>query len=204
MPLCDLLPQAIPSLVVNLQTAQFGRITLEKRVEISKRLGCPDLPFTFEEVVISIFSQPVKCNFPGHEIYEAILPINNIVKSAQESLEMAKKYVTPLNLEYNYLHKSRTREVVSRLNGDYYSMINFKNTFTIAAQSIYSNDTISEWLAVYLIPSLDPIYEILTKIELKIETNDWRPRPLPVTLKTYPERIFKKFNSHRNIYKVVG
>ena len=102
---------------------------------------------------------------------------------------MAKKYVTPLNLEYNYLHKSRTREVMSRLNGDYYSMINFKNTFTIAAQSIYSNDTISEWLAVYLIPSLDPIYEILTKIKSQIDTNDWRPRPQPITLKTYPDYV---------------
>ncbi len=48
--LCDLLPEAIPSLIFNLQTIQLGRISPEKKFEISQKLGCiGEIPWTIEE-----------------------------------------------------------------------------------------------------------------------------------------------------------
>ena len=182
--MCDLLPQAIPTLVYNLQTVQLGKITPEKRYEISNRLGCSNqIPWTLEEV----YDGYIQCNFTGHEIYEAVLPINNLVKNLQYNMEFADKYMTPLNLDYNYLHKARAIEVLDRLKGDYYALTRFKKRFIEASQTIYWNDTIVEWLAVYLIPHLDPLYLKIDKIKKQLSKNEWLPRPLPVTLKTYPD-----------------
>lgn len=184
--LCDLLPQAIPSLVYNLQTMQFGRITPEKKYEISSKLGCTNtVPWTLEE----IYDGYIVCNFTGHELYEAVLPINNIIKNLQYNLEFADKYMTPLHLDYNYLHRARAVEVLDRLKTDYYALIRFKKRFSQAALKIYYNDTIDEWLAVYVMPHLDPLYMKIERIKKLLKKSDWNPRPLPVTLKTYPDFI---------------
>ena len=65
MALCDLLPQAIPSLIYNLQTMQYGRISTERKFEISNRLGClMDIPWRPDD----INNVTMKCSFPGHEV----------------------------------------------------------------------------------------------------------------------------------------
>ena len=106
----------------------------------------------------------IQCSFPGHEVYESILPIVNLVKSAEESIEFVRKYMTPINVNYNYLHKQRAHECLQKLGGDYYALVQFKDRFTRAARTMYTNDTIDEWLAMYLVPYLDPVYVIISYI----------------------------------------
>lgn len=184
--LCDLLPEAIPSLIMNLQTMQHGRITPEKKFEIGKKLGCTsDIPWTPED----IFYGQIQCTFPGHEIYEAVLPINTVIKRADESMEFARTYMTPINIHYNYLHKQRAHEVLQKLYGEYYSLTQFMSKFRQAGQTIYKNETIDEWLAVYLVPTLDPVYDMILKIKSQIDTKDWKPRPQIIRLKKYPDFI---------------
>ena len=180
------MPQSIPSLVFNLQALVHGRLNPEKRVKISNQLGCSNsLPWTPEE----IYDNNIVCEFPGHEVYEAILTIKNLIKNLEPNLEFAKKYMTPLNLNYNYVHKARAYEVLEKLNYDYVALNRFKNRFIEAAQIVYRNDTIVEWLTVYLIPHLDPLYDLILKTKEIMKETSWKPRPLPVTLRQYPDFI---------------
>lgn len=95
-------------------------------------------------------------------------------------------YVSPLSLNYDYLHKKRASECVGKLSIAYQTMIQFQNRFIDACQLMYHNDTAVEWLEVYFTPQLDRLYSTLLKIkQLSDQTNDWKPRPLPVTLKQY-------------------
>lgn len=185
--LADLLPEAVPSLIYNLQVMQLGRLSREKKSEIGQRLGCTtDIPWTPDE----IFYASIQCTFPGHEIYEAILPINNIIKRSQESLEYVRKYMTPIHLPpYNYLHKSRAHECLQKLSGDYYALNQFMKTFRQAGSTIYTNDTINEWLAVYVVPYMDPVYDIISGIKAQLETDSWAPRPQKIKMKNYPEFV---------------
>lgn len=62
--LCDILPQAVPSLVVCLQAIQFGELNNDHRNEISRELGCTGMmPWNGEVAYIS-----TSCTFPGHEV----------------------------------------------------------------------------------------------------------------------------------------
>lgn len=184
--LCDILPEAIPSLIMNLQTLQYGRITTDRKYEIGKRLGCSaDIPWTPED----IYFGSIKCTFPGHEIYEAILPINTIISRAKEDMDFSRKYMTPIHLNYNYLHKQRAHEVLEKLRSSYYNFIQFINHFKFAARTLYTNDTINEWLAVYVSTELDPIYDMILDIQKHIDTKDWKPRPQKIKLREYPENI---------------
>ncbi len=180
--LCDLLPQAIPSLVFNLQTFQHGKLSEEMKNAITKKLGCTGQIPWFGQY---FNYQMLKCTFPGHEVYEAILPLGDLLKSVEPNLEFAKKYMTPLNLEYHYIHKQRALEVVDKLKWNYQALLSFKENFISACETMYYPDTAIEWLTVYLVPDLDKVYYILSKIKDLYAENDWKPRPLPVTLKQY-------------------
>ena len=180
--LCDLLPQAIPSLVFNLKVMQTGPLDEKMKNEITNELGCiGTLPWFGKDVYGA-----VKCGFPGHEGYEAILSIENVLRSLKETMEFADKYMTPINLQYAYLHKMRSIEVMNKLNFEYISLNTFKNNFIKAANTIYYDDTALEWLAVYFIPHLDKVFNMMEQIKALTPQDSWKPRPIPVTLRQYP------------------
>lgn len=184
--LCDLLPQAIPSLVFNLQLFQHGRLSEDKKQSITRDLGCSSqIPWFGQHHSYASLT----CTFPGHEVYEAMLPLGELLKSIQPNIEFAQKYMQPLNLDNNHLHKQRALEVKDKLNYNYQSLINFKDKFIKACDSVYYPDTAVEWLTVYLVPDLDKVHYILSKIKSLWVVNDWKPRPLLVTLKQYPQSL---------------
>jgi hexosaminidase len=186
LPLCDLLPQAIPSLVFSLNTIQYGKLTEEKKNEITHKLGCVGQIPWFGRFSL----QHLNCTFPGHEVYEAIMRFNYIMKNViQTNLEFTSKYMTPLNLDYNYLHKQRAFEVTQKLEYSYEILINYKDKIIKVFDTMFYPETAVEWLYVYLVPDLDKVYNILKKTKELNSKNDWNPRPLPVTLKNYPKHI---------------
>ena len=67
--------------------------------------------------------------------------------------------------------------------------MNFKNEFEKAGKVMYHEDTISEWLLVYMIPQLDELHNFLVKTKQMLLETDWKPRPLPVVLKNYPDTV---------------
>ncbi len=179
--LCDLLPVAIPSLVVNLKVMQIGPLSDNDKSEVIKKLGCVGkIPWTGEDVYGS-----VKCTFPGNEVYSAVLPITNIFSQLDGVMEFAEKYMTPINLEYSYIHKMRAVEVSGRVKNQYASMMKFMDDFTKACDTMYWEDTAKEWLMVYFLPRFDPLYKMVKRMNEIREETHWKPRPMPITLKDY-------------------
>jgi DNA-binding transcriptional regulator/RsmH inhibitor MraZ len=66
------------------------------------------------------------------------------------------------------------------------SLINFKDAFTKACETMFFDETAKEWLEVYLIPHLDKVYKMISSIKSLSSQNTWNPRPLPVVLNNYP------------------
>lgn len=184
--LCDLLPTAIPSLIFNLRAIQIGQINELARRQVDKELGCyPGTPWTNEE----INEGQITCSFPGHEIYEVILTLPAIKRRYEENYRFAKRYATNVNLMYNYLHKARGQEALAKLQSDYESMVAFKKRFESVAHKIYHQETVNEWLTVNLIEDLDKLHSYLSKIQRALKETSWLPRPVPIKLKQYPDKM---------------
>ena len=192
--LCDLLPQAIPSLVFNMQVMQIGKLSEEKKNDISKNLGCNgkipwwnDWPHPIS--LSELHNLPTSCTFPGQEIYTIVITLDNVIQNTRSNLEFAEKYLSDFQLNNNYIHKKRSEEVKAKLISDYRMLNEFRKHFIQASQKIYHNDTIAEWLDVYFMPHFEKIYFKLSKLEVANKEIDWKPRPLPVKLNDYPDFI---------------
>jgi hexosaminidase len=187
--LCELLPEAIPSLIFNLRLMQYGELTTKHRELITNELGCnTQLPWQPSDIQYGHqFRNNLHCSFPGHEVYETVISLKPIVENLKEKMKFANKYMTPLHLNFHYLHKSRSMEVIEKLSNNYNDLLVYKNRFEMAASKVYMNDTINEWLMDYLIiPHLEPLYRLLVDIKLGMIKNSWMPRSLPIRMKHFP------------------
>ena len=174
-------------MVFNLQTSQFGELTVDKRSALSRELGCSNtIPMIPEELSKLKY---MKCTFPGHEVYESIIPFKSVFESIKESLEFAEKYMSPLTIKYNYAHKARSIEVMQKLQSSYTTMLQFKKTFINACKSMYWDETPLEWLEVYFLPVFDELYQYMKAIKKAQKENDWRPRPLQHSIIEHPDTI---------------
>jgi hexosaminidase len=180
--LCDLLPQAIPSLVFNLKTVRNGSISRKDRLEIQNNLlKCEEkIPWYESEAF-----EPVLCKFPGSELYDAILPYNYMMNMVDDALEYANKFMSPMNLEYSYAYKMRLDEVLDKLINAFQELNVFKFNFIEASKNVYFNETVNEWLTVYIMPHMESSHTLIKKIKKISNQNDWKPRPLQITLKEF-------------------
>jgi len=185
--LCDLLPQAVPSIVFNLQTVKHGSLNQFQINTISDSLGCSyQIPWSLEEMR---YFNHIQCNFTGNELYKVVISLEALLPNIKEHMEFAKKYMSPMNMQYNYIHKARADEVLPRIKSTYLSLNQLKNNFLNFGHKYYHEDTLNEWLLVYLVPYLDPIYEMILSIKNNESKDDWKPRALNITIKHYPDSI---------------
>lgn len=177
--LCDMLPQAIPSLVFNLKVMQAGPYGESTKAGlIMGKLGCiGHVPYFGDKDLYS--GSSLRCRFPGHEVYEAILKAELALRSYESAKEFFEKYMSPMNLDFAYIHKSRSMEVMQRLNPLYNEMVTAKNEIIRSMDSMYWSDTALEWLHVYFMPQLNRVHSIMGRIQQLSNQNDWLPRPLP-------------------------
>ena len=163
-----------------------GSLSDTKKLGITRQLGCNNqIPWFGADSV----NTQIQCTFPGHEVYEAILELPNLFQRLKNDLEYANKYVTSLNLKYSYLHKKRTAEVFDNLHGRYMELNQFRKNFINACETMYTPDTALEWLTVYFVPQFDELFNMVNRIRELSSQNTWLPRPLPVTLKQYPDNL---------------
>lgn len=120
---------------------------------------------------------------------ELIVMYENLLKEVKSGLDFSELYLTPVSLRYNYAHKKRSEEVKRRLLPLYVKLLDFRKKFTFSCKSIYTDDTVIEWLSVYLEPYLEKIYNILSTIAQQKNSKSWRPRPLPIKLRHYNSLI---------------
>ena len=129
--------------------------------------------------------------FPGHEVYEVVINSQYLAESSEITVKEVSKWVTPMNLEYHYLHEQRSEDSMLKLRNVHRVLIEFRDSFIKAGQTLYTNETINEWLLVYFEPMMDPVVEMMSKIKENMKRGtEWLPRPLNVKLKVYDNAEF--------------
>lgn len=113
--------------------------------------------------------------------------IEFILERLSPVLDFARLFVSPPSVQFNYAHRKRFDEVRERLEPIYTSLLTQRDAFISSSERVYNNDTVYEWLSVYVEPHLDKILDLLKITIMQSKERDWPPRPLPIRPKDYPQ-----------------
>ncbi|XP_051572853.1 hexosaminidase D-like isoform X2 [Myxocyprinus asiaticus] len=163
--LCELLPVAIPSLAVCLQTLKYGSFNNKARSELQHIVGCE----------IQLHKNDCKGkSFPGSDIYDMVKKINNNLESS------IKKIMTSYHVRGSFSSYHRKRNFANPRNLGFFKdslkklldeWDSFLLTFRQSMEAIYYPDTLEEWLEENVNEHIERLHEMVIDVERIIKLN---------------------------------
>eukprot|EP00058_Branchiostoma_floridae_P009883 XP_002595371.1 hypothetical protein BRAFLDRAFT_69200 [Branchiostoma floridae] len=168
---CELLPAAIPSLALCLQTVVHGGFTEDCAFhrKVSEELGFSQ---TIQvQVVPKIKTIAQEGRFPGAKLFQAVHVLVNLDADYIEFLNgdrytgwmtdyhVRKNFTNPCHLEFIIHVASRLQEEFSKLHREMDSCLS----------EVYDPSTVEEWLVVHFKSPIDKLSEILGTAKTQIE-----------------------------------
>ncbi|XP_078610609.1 hexosaminidase D-like isoform X1 [Branchiostoma floridae x Branchiostoma japonicum] len=169
---CELLPAAIPSLALCLQTVVHGGFTEDCAFhrKVSEELGFSQ---TLQvQVVPKIKTIAQEGRFPGAKLFQAVHVLVNLDADYIEFLNgdsrytgwmtdyhVRKNFTNPCHLEFIIHVASRLQEEFSKLHREMDSCLS----------EVYDPSTVEEWLVVHFKSPIDKLSEILGTAKTQIE-----------------------------------
>ncbi|XP_017561362.1 beta-N-acetylhexosaminidase isoform X1 [Pygocentrus nattereri] len=158
--LCELLPVAIPSLAVCLQTLKYGSFNEEAVKAVHHILGC------------NIKLDPNICegsgSFVGAEIYHKVRKIHTELQSSIDSMmtdHFLRGSLSNYLRKYNFANPRNLRQFktkLRKLQDDWESML---ETFRKEMEAIFYPDTVEEWME-------DNVNEQMTKLRSMVQDTE--------------------------------
>ncbi|GBL87937.1 Hexosaminidase D [Araneus ventricosus] len=182
--LCELLPAALPSLVLNLLTVSQGQFNKEVFPRMQELLECSsrahyhlDLehdPYMWRALGV--------CFFPGSAVFRITLRHNEVTKSLDKyinDITVHKGWMTEYNLNHNFSSPLRVQELLKDFSY-YNSSLNMLQEAAVKAlREIYDDDTVSEWIELNIYPYVKEMKRIWERGQRLKKYQTWPRRPLP-------------------------
>ncbi|XP_078096367.1 hexosaminidase D-like isoform X2 [Mustelus asterias] len=152
--LCELLPVAIPSLVVCMQTVTHGSFTNEVKTKSQQILG-------FKNINIEKDASEGEGTFAGAEIYQMVHQISRNLKSevthVLESNSEIKGWFNHYNRKYRFANPRNMEHFGGDILRVHKQWEEYLGNFRIQMEKIYFSDTVEEWMEVNVNPYMDPL-----------------------------------------------
>ncbi|KFM82152.1 Hexosaminidase D, partial [Stegodyphus mimosarum] len=182
--LCELLPAALPSLVLNLLTVSHGRFDRKIFPQVQEILECSsrvhyhlDLehdPYMWRALGV--------CFFPGSSVFRLTLRHNDVAKSLDKyinDISSHKGWMTEYNVNHNFSSPLRVNELLRDFSYYNSSLQMLQDAAVKALREAYDDDTVSEWIELNIHPYVKKMNTIWEQgLKLK-KFNTWPRRPLP-------------------------
>lgn len=174
--LCELLPVAIPSLAVCLQTLKYGEFNDKAQNEVQRMLGC--------EVQLS--NNDCKGSaFHGADIYEMVKKINSSLGSSIQKI--MKSY--HIRGSFSSYHRKRNFANPRNLGFFQHSLKllleewdTFLLTFRRSMEEVFYSDTLEEWLEENVNEHIEKLHEMVVDVERIIKLNG-QPKADPAKMR---------------------
>ena len=185
--LCELLPAAIPSLILNLVIVTRGAHDDEAAVRAHRILKCAshkslmtqqDLMRNTDQLSAS------SCRYPGAQVLSLLSSYKNhdtILKAAVQRVDEQEGWMTKYNVRHKFSSPWRVRQTMQSLGvGDYLlnSLLTFKDSFAKALNAVYDQFTVEEWLEQHVDPLMQKVQELTERARVLSEGQVWPRRPL--------------------------
>ncbi|GCB72343.1 hypothetical protein scyTo_0001944 [Scyliorhinus torazame] len=152
--LCELLPVAIPSLVVCMQTVTHGSFTNEVKKKSQQMLG-------FKNINVDNNVSEGEGTFAGAEIYQMVHRISQNMKSevthVLESNSEIKGWFSQYNRKYRFANPRNMDHFGGEVLRVHKQWEEYLGNFRLEMEKIYFSDTVEEWMEVNVNPYMDPL-----------------------------------------------
>ncbi|XP_048408095.1 beta-N-acetylhexosaminidase [Stegostoma tigrinum] len=156
--LCELLPVAIPSLVVCMQTVTHGSFTENVKTKSQQLLG-------FKNIDLEKNLSEGEGTFAGAEVYQMVRWITQNLKSEVTSViennSEIKGWFSCYNRKHQFANPRNMEHFGSELHRVHKRWEEYLGNFRAQMENIYFPDTVEEWMAVNVNLYMDPLRELV-------------------------------------------
>ena len=174
--LCELLPQALPSLAVNLMYINERKADHGALAKVGSLLKCN----SFLNLDLKYLEYTNTCDFPGSSVYETSQKLFILRKDIDNMMRNphVTGWVTDYNIEHNFAspqHVEQGLQDLSMLLFDYNQlMVDSEKALT----NVYDEYTVKEWISFNLKPTLTKLEKLRASSTKLQEMTVWPRRPL--------------------------
>ncbi|KAK7111153.1 hypothetical protein V1264_010836 [Littorina saxatilis] len=153
--LCELLPQALPCLSICLQTLEKGSYTADIHQNVSSDLGFTSLlplnPFTCTVIP--------NCSYPGAAVYQLMIEYAFLEAHCDRfiSSDGCLTWMNDYNIKRNFTNPVHLEPIFSAASAKLQQLEDIKIKLSAELSSMFSDNTVEEWLATHLQPLIDKI-----------------------------------------------
>ncbi|KAK9497674.1 hypothetical protein O3M35_004359 [Rhynocoris fuscipes] len=183
--LCELLPAAIPSLVITLTATAYGYMNSSLRNIINNRLSCgvfgPVTHFNLNNDPY-LWDSYSRCTFPGHAFFKLTYRLNGIEKEADELINSVRKqkgWMTDYNVRHNFSTPLRIDELMQDEQRVYHTITGLVRAANDALSSIFDSYTIAEWVEQRIYPYIVELESLQKDATALKGRKIWSRRPFP-------------------------
>nr|KAG5714688.1 hypothetical protein BaRGS_000176 [Batillaria attramentaria] len=156
--LCELLPQALPSLGTCLQVIHKGAFSPEVHQSVSTDLGfrspLPLNPFACEEIP--------ECSFPGSRVYQLMIEYAFLAADCEKTVHNDSNltWLNDFNVRRNFTNPVYVQPIHSSATQKLEQVEEFRKKMSAALIDIFFPDTVEEWLGCHLQFHLDKLQHL--------------------------------------------
>ncbi|KAM6054260.1 hexosaminidase D-like [Chlamydotis macqueenii] len=166
--LCELLPVAIPSLAVCLQTLVNGGFTEETKRKVLEALG-------FQSMQLEQSTCEGRGTFPGAEIYHMVEQVNSHLKEsilkALEEESAIKGWFSPYHRKRQFGNPRNMESFGSKVLKLHEDWESFVRDLRAHLERVYFPDAVEEWMEENVDPYLDPLRDLVRDYRAVIRLN---------------------------------
>lgn len=177
--LCELLPQAIPSLAVNLMYINERKADHSALVRVGDTLKCS----SFINLDLQYLEYANKCDFPGSAFYEVSQKLYILKRDINTMMKNSHVigWVSDYNIEHNFVspqHAEQGLQDLTMLLYDYGKVMNEAET---ALSDVFDEHTVKEWIELNVKPTYARLQKLHTSVSKLQKVKYWPRRPLEST-----------------------
>uniref|UniRef100_A0A8C3QQH5 Hexosaminidase D n=1 Tax=Cyanoderma ruficeps TaxID=181631 RepID=A0A8C3QQH5_9PASS len=167
--LCELLPVAIPSLAVCLQTLKNGGYSEKVKENVEKLLGMSNLE-------IDTYMSTSLGTFPGSNILTLVTQVSFYLKSSVDELLERNRYVTGWFSPYHRKRKIIHPIITHHFQPDAVSLLSKWNAVVqdlqAAMEQVFHRCAIEEWMEENVHPSLQKLQQVVDDLDEAIKAQN--------------------------------
>ncbi|XP_068919156.1 hexosaminidase D-like isoform X1 [Petaurus breviceps papuanus] len=151
--LCELLPVAVPSLAICLQTLVAGEFTEVTKKTVMELLG-------FQTINLESSTCQGDGMFPGAEVYQLVEQVKDLKETGLRALEedsTAQGWFSPYHRKHRFGNPQNLEAFGRKLTKVSEAWESLLPTLQMHLGVVFYSNTVDEWLEEYVLPQLEPL-----------------------------------------------